>query len=146
MLYDFVQRRQISNKKWGNSPLFRWTRAFQPAQYNFTSYYTQIISICKQRARKSPAKGGLRAFVLSCAAYKPAEPTYASRNQVMDGVLPLAWGIIFRVELLQGLTYTLTVTRQSHIREIGTAHELLKVFQKTLFIRHFAHHLERMRP
>lgn len=64
----------------------------------------------------------------------------------MSGVLPLARGIIFRFELLQGLTYILTVARQSQIREIGTAHELLKVFQKALFIRHYAYHLDRMRP
>ena len=64
----------------------------------------------------------------------------------MSGVLPLARGIIFRFELLQGLTYTLTVARQSQIREIETAYKILEIFQETLFICHSTHHLERMRP
>ena len=64
----------------------------------------------------------------------------------MSCILPLGRGIILCLELLQGLTNTLTAAQQSQVREIETAHKLLEIFQEPLFIRHSAHHLERMRP
>ena len=71
---------------------------------------------------------------------------YALEHQIMGRILPLSRGIILCLELLQSLTNTLTATQQSQVREIETAHKLLEIFQEPLFIRHSAHHLERMRP
>ena len=51
---------------------------------------------------------------------------YALEHQIMGRILPLSRGIILCLELLQS--------------------KLLEIFQEPLFIRHSAHHLERMRP
>ena len=107
-----------------------------------TKFTILLYQYCKRNARRTPPKEGLRAF----SGQDGRGLDYALEHQIMGRILPLSRGIILCLELLQSLTNTLTATQQSQVREIETAHKLLEIFQEPLFIRHSAHHLERMRP